>query len=317
MSGPNRTVPGYTHVIGASELGRCIKASVADWSGYEPMPVSDQMQEVFDRGHVHEDECVAAFEARGDRVHDRQMELVIPCTETACVVVHVDGVLRWDDSSSYAPEWGIIQERVLEIKSPSTWHKAEQAFRTDTFTDPYMYRIAWQVSAQMAATGMEAVVACVEDGQVLTFGVEVAPFTPEDIRDRVMTIETLAEEGILPNACEQNDYPCPFAYLHETVRDEADRELDALIDQWAYWDQREKDAKEGKKQAAAQISIHMGDRETYDANRAKVSIYEQAGPSKWDEKLMVADGIDPSRYKKPGSPSVRMKITLREEGASE
>jgi hypothetical protein len=154
----------------------------------------------------------------------------------------------------------------------------------------------------------------VEDGTVRTFGVEIAPFTVEDIRARVNDIEMQAVRGDLPAACTSIDYPCPFVYLHETVRDLPDPELDDFLFRWAYYDRAEKEAKAAKAEMTDAIRDLMGNRESYDSDQWKVSIYEQAGPSKWDEKQMVADGLDPDRYRKKGSPSVRMKITVREEG---
>ena len=53
----------------------------------------------------------------------------------------------------------------------------------------------------------------------------------------------------------------------------------------------------------------MGDRTEITTAASRVSVYEQAGPSKWDEKRMVADGIDPAQYKVAGKPSSRIKIT--------
>jgi hypothetical protein len=157
----------------------------------------------------------------------------------------------------------------------------------------------------------------VEDGEVRQFGIEIPPFTMDDIWARADLICNMADDGVLPEACEQNDYPCPFAYLHETVRDDTDTELDLLIADWAKWDAQEKLAKDTKALAAARVRKAMGDRTSYDSDLWKVSIYEQAGPARWDEARMVEDGIDPESYKKRGSPSVRMKITVRDEEGSE
>jgi hypothetical protein len=139
----------------------------------------------------------------------------------------------------------------------------------------------------------------------------------DEIHDRANMIVDLAEFGDLPAVCEQNDYPCPFAYLHETVRDDTDTELDLLIADWAKWDAQEKLAKDTKALVAARVRKAMGDRTSYDSDLWKVSIYEQAGPARWDEARMVEDGIDPESYKKRGSPSVRMKITVRDEESTE
>ena len=302
MGTPNRQVTGYDIVIGASELGHCIKRLVAHQLGYTPMLPSEQMQAVYDRGHDHEDECVAQMWADGWAIHDRQAEYVIDCGARACVVVHVDGLMH---------NKGLLN-RVLEIKSPATWKNAERAFRTQTFTDPYMHAIAWQVSAQMVATGLEAVIACVEDGTVRTFGVEVPPFSREDILTRVMQILVQMDAGLPPH-CSQDDYPCPYVYLHEPKDVDDDPILDALVREYTVHDDTAKAAKAAQDAVKERIRRHMGDREKVETERAVVSVYEQAAPAKWDTDLMVADGLNPDRYRKQGAPSTRIKITERDD----
>ncbi len=93
----------------ASSLGSCTKAQVALHLGYTAQGTSDRMEALYARGNDHEDACVAAMNADGWNVYDAQAEVVIPISDTAQVVGHLDGKVH--------PAMGTLP-RVLEIKSP-------------------------------------------------------------------------------------------------------------------------------------------------------------------------------------------------------
>jgi hypothetical protein len=296
---PNRVVEGYTHILGSSDYGGCIKASVARLLGYDALPTSERMQTLYDRGHEHEDECVLAMEADAWIITGRQDEAVIDCSDGWGVVIHYDGLANngWDT-------------KVLEIKSPSTWHSFERAVKTNTFTDPYMNRIAWQVSAQMVASGLEAVIACVEEGQVRTFGIETPIYTADEIQARVQTIREYVQAGDLPKVCSSDDWPCGWNYLHEDPPRDIDPALDELGLQRARLLADRKALDLGIKDVEEAFKSHCAG-QNRKTELFTVTTYTQAGPAKWDTDLMEADGVPVDKYRVAGKPSVRTKITTR------
>jgi hypothetical protein len=53
----------------------------------------------------------------------------------------------------------------------------------------------------------------------------------------------------------------------------------------------------------------MADRGTVDTERFRVKVYQQAGPSRFSEEKMIADGINPDDYRVAGQLSPRIRIT--------
>ena len=290
------------YIYRASELGACFKAQVARRSGYTPLDPPAHMLEIFERGNVHEDECVAAMLEHGWAIFDQQRVVEIPVGQVK-VRGHLDGIVE---------EYGVRDDRVLEIKSPNAWRKFERATKEDDWSDPLAQRYAWQISVYMHALQKEALIACVEDSQVHTFVIEKPPISLDDIYQRVNEIEKIASAYLLPTECSSHDYPCPFVYLHEDTDDTVeDTELDKLV---ALYDQAvadEKIAKARKDEYRAAILEMMGDRTKVETASAKVSVYEQAAPARINEDRMRADGINPDDYKVAGSPSTRIKITSK------
>jgi hypothetical protein len=183
--------------------------------------------------------------------------------------------------------------RVLEIKSPKSWAKWEKAHKTGDYSDPLMHKYAWQISAYMAATGLEAVIACVEDGRVKTFGIELPPFSLTQITERVAGMELGVEAGQLPKTCSQKDYPCGFAALcrHEESETVEDADLDGLV--WLYQSaaQAEKDAKVDKDTYRKEIEAHLGEHKSLETASAKVTrVSTRRGTIQKD--LLVELGVD-------------------------
>lgn len=286
-------------VIRASELGGCVKAQIARHMGYEPLPTPEKMQAIFDRGNEHEELCVDAMRAAGYTITHQQHETIIVWGANQ-IVGHLDGVVTIDDS----------HPSVLEIKSPGAWQKFQTAHRTGDWSDPLAHRYAWQISVYMLAMGMEATIACLtDDGDLRTFGIETPPFDEQAVYARIDTIINGAVNRLLPKDCTQNDYPCPVAYLHEAPDVEDDTILDELVFRYEQAAADEKLAKGRKDDLKADIEAHMAGRLKVETASVKVTVYEQAGPARWNEEKMLADGIDPSDYRTVGKPSRRIKIT--------
>jgi hypothetical protein len=275
----------------ASGLGGCLRAQVAGQLDYPELAPPEKFENeagtgYFQRGNEHEVECLAAMNLDEWQYVDNEQEEVVLEVAGAQVVGHLDGKLwtQWPDGRHC---------KVLEIKSPKSWAKWEKAHKTGDYSDPLMHKYAWQISAYMAATGLEAVIACVEDGRVKTFGIELPPFSLTQITERVAGMELGVEAGQLPKTCSQKDYPCGFAALcrHEEPETVEDADLDGLV--WLYQSaaQAEKDAKVDKDTYRKEIEAHLGEHKSLETASAKVTrVSTRRGTIQKD--LLVELGVD-------------------------
>lgn len=304
----------------ASSLGSCTKAQVALQCGYSPLAASDQMEGLYSRGRDHEVECIAALWAQdntlctepgddhdgrwGERLAWDQDQLYVELEVAGAKITgHLDGVMRGPFGMDST--WD-----VLEIKSPQSFHKWEKAHKTGDYSDPLMNRYAVQLSVYMLATGLEAVVACVEEGQVRTFGVETPPYDLSAITTLVAFMEDHVEAGRLPVTCSQSDYPCPVAYLHEKPEYEADEVLDQLVTDREFNRQMVKEWQAKVASLDARIAEYaVTDIET---PTSKVTHYTTTRTT-YDHDAMEKDGIDLSKYATIKE-SQSIRITKKEGG---
>lgn len=288
----------------ASELGACVKAQAARRLGYTPLPPPAKFEEIFERGNIHETLCVDAMHQFGYSIFSQQQEIMIPVGAVQ-IVGHIDGMVE---------EYGILDDRVLEIKAPGAWQKFHDAQKTDTWVDPLAQRYAWQISVYMHALQTEALIACLDGDTIRTFVIERPPHTLDAIYQRVLAIEEIVRGGILPAECSVRNYPCPFVYLHEDPETEDDTELDQLAAAYQQAADQEKAAKATKDQMRDALIRHVTDRDSVDTNGWRVKVYEQAAPARISEDLLRAAGLNPDDYKIPGVASTRIRVTRKEEG---
>lgn len=289
-------------VYRASSLGSCVRALVAQRRGEPENETPSLVQSWYDRGIAHEDECVAAM-AQDWLVTDQQAETETHIAPDVVVRGHLDGICQ-DESGS---------NRVLEIKSPPSWAKWRDAHLRGDYSDPLMSRYAWQISAYMAATGLEAVVACVDDGTVKTFGIEVAPYTVEDIRKRVLSVEFMVETGVWPE-CTSRDFPCPF-FPRQCTHAVEEVAFDPIADSYAaaYMTAKreEKARRDEAEEARAKLLAHLDERDTVTTDTYKVTRYATTRTNR-DFKAIKAAGIDLAPYETT-TESVSLRVTEREQ----
>ena len=291
--------------VRASSFGGCIKAQVAACLGYEPMAPPDRMQEVFDRGHTHEEENAAALRAMGYTIGAEQQEVYLDGpVGLGKVIGHIDGHI-YMDGRSY----------LWESKSPNAWAKFEKAHKTGTYDDPLTQRYAWQISVYMLALELEAYVTCWdEENGVRGFVIETPPYPLTAVEGRLAEIAGWVSSGQLPQLCTVNDYPCPFVYLHEDdVEVVDDPILDQLVAEYDYWAAREKDAGQQKKDYQTAIRDHITRDETVTSGGSKVTRYERKAAARYDMDRMRADNVPVDDYLIEGKPSVQVRITRQEQ----
>lgn len=296
-----------------SGYGGCIRAQVAAMIGMKPMGPPEWLQTIYDSGTAHEDVCIDAMRAEGYEVEDQQREVIIEIDEGVQLVGHLDGTVTRPfipRADIYIPE--NLRRRVLEVKSPNAWGRFQKAHLTNDWSEPLMHKYGFQISGYMHPMGMEAVIACVDDGVVKTFTIEVPPFTLAQIKARIRDIESFAADGKLPTLCSQDDGDgCPFRYLHEGQAEvEEDTALDAMVADYEEYQSRKKDAEELLKIQRTAILAHLGDSMQRVTGSSKVTRYTTTRTS-YDHDAMRADGVDVEKYAKVNESS-GLRVTRRE-----
>jgi hypothetical protein len=308
------------NTLRASALGSCLKAQAAGILGYEPMDVPEKMQVVFDRGHDHEAANDDALIAQFAIIDARQDEVILPISDDWDISGHLDGIIQLSAGAT---------RRVWESKSPASWAKFRDAILTGDYSDLLAHRYAWQISVYMHATGLEAYVTCLPgwgktidemaatgavygEDAVAGFGIEVPPFSIQEIRGRVEQIAGIVTSGQLPVACTSQDYPCPFAYLHESPPVDDDPAISKLVADYQFQDRMVKEWKGKMDATKARITDLLGDRETVTGDVGKVTRYTMTPADKIDRDAMKADGVY-AKYATPGVATTAVKITPKKE----
>lgn len=292
----------------ASSLGSCTRAQAASLLGMKPVPVSDQMQALYDRGNEHETAAVEVMTASGHEVTEQQREVQLAVSPDLVVTGHLDGVVALFDVL-------YLGRRVLEIKAPSTWASFQTAYKRADYTQPYMHRIAVQVSVYMHAMGMEAILACVDDDGLHYFGIEVPPFDLAYIEGIARDVERQVLTGKLDDRCTQVDYPCPYLYLHDAREEEQDEALDALAVEMEACRADVKAAEARYANMQMRIRRALADRTSVRTASYTVTVYDQT-TRRLDEKAMLADGLDIEKYR-VATTSSRLKVTPRSKADDE
>ena len=276
----------------ASELGGCLKALVAKRMGYQGKdidgagsPGGDRLRRIFAEGNLHEQ---AVIDVLRDQyrwmIKDQQrlvtMEVGVP---GAVVMGHIDGI--------GAPEF--LNWCLVEIKTMGA--DGFKEFSKHRWNTPgLVQKYKWQISVYAMALKMQhmLVVKNRNDGAIIIEGPHNSFYTYDDIQTRVLTIETLAESGILPDECDFNNYPCPFEYLH--TEDKIIRK-DSEVDVWGKeylqandevkkWEARRREARELLEKA-------LGDLQKLETiNGTRVVRYEvgpKAGQVRYDIEALV------------------------------
>jgi hypothetical protein len=189
----------------ASGLGGCEKALVAARLNYDASPPPQKLLEVFEAGHKAE----AEFYAKHDTHYTGYQEVVqIEVAPGVYVRGHIDGLVKTP------PTWPRI---VSEIKSQSDdefkkWKPA--AF----VTSPLWKKYTWQFSVYMWAAGnpqggpakLELARVNRETGDSEIHVYSVPWHDLDEIRQRVLRIEALAELELLPSCDEEGEWGCPY-----------------------------------------------------------------------------------------------------------
>jgi len=269
-------------VYRASSLGNCVKALTAARLGYEAFPHPDWLLKKFDEGNAAEPILIDRFLSYYPNVdwymldpndeasygayphvkymntHDGQFTCQIPVGATAVIRGHMDGIAAN----------GTGGRVVIECKAfaASYWDKY-MSKGIEAF--PYY---ATQLSLYMHATGLPGMFVIglknadgiIDDESPLHVDwFDTPPIGLGAIKARVAKIERIAATGELP-ACDQNQYPCQFVYLHdEQEKDEVPEivspELDAFAELYEQGCVLEKEGKGLKEFAKEQIAGLMSD----------------------------------------------------------
>lgn len=290
----------------ASEFGSCLRAQVAKALGFSPREHDDATLALFARGVDHETECLEEMRVQGWLISHEQEEV-----EFLGITGHLDAVGALVHGGAFG------QERVVEVKSPISWAKFEQAYKTDTWTDDLSVKYSWQVSLYQHATGLECVVACLNEGRVKMFVIEKPIHSAAAIDSRIESIEKRV-------ALQALDWPCDtwanprFCQMSAVTgcRDKTlteDEELDGLVNVYRMAKAEADRVGVWLDRARKDVETALGDRDKVSTAYCTVTRYPQAGPFKWDTDAMEADGVDVDKYRLPGAVSSRVKITIRED----
>jgi hypothetical protein len=256
-----------------------------------------------------EEECISVMRADGWKITNEQSEVWL-----GGISGHLDGIIvEGSMGATFGP-----RPPLLEIKSPKSWSHFQDAYKTAVWTDGLAVQYAWQTSIYQHATGLDCVVATLDEGRVKTFVIEQPIHSLDEIQERVALFEmlvALGESHLREMSCDPsaNSWFCQMSAV-TGCRDRIttdDAEIDALVRARAVWKESLDSDKAMYDDLTKQIETALGDRDKVTTGYCTVTRYSQAGPSKWDTTAMEADGIPVEKYKIPGAVSSRLKITVK------
>lgn len=203
-------------VYRSSDIGGCLIRLAAARQGLhknEPRE-GGRVAAVFEAGNEAEDKF---FKENPDLAHYRQLEVVLPITNTVIVVGHLDAFV----------------DGLIEVKSQSD--KEFMEWTWDCWTDHKLWvKYSWQVSVCMLGLGGDygaRVIRYNRDKGVWTTEIVKQPFwTKEQVIERILEVESLACEDRL--VCNTPDFFCPYPFLHSGPEPVIDDRMEGLVSRY-------------------------------------------------------------------------------------
>jgi hypothetical protein len=310
-----QVAPDGTVIYRASALGYCSRRLIAARLEYEPLPPPKDVAARFARGHAVENVVMDLMGSEGWKWFDAQDEVQLRVSKNIVVVGHIDGRC----------EGRVRALAVTDVKSQSK--SAWDAFERDGWESGFFPHYKWQFSVYMHATKLPGrlVRAMVDNvGDVVKLEVTEVPFpfySVEQIRTRVLLLESLAMTGAVPKECDQRDYPCPYFYIpgHDRIADDGTRvtlddpAVTALALEYESMRLAEKVAKERKEVARVALREVVGaDRRVSTKDGIKVTFYDQ-GRTYVDTEEMKKDGVYEKYERKSSSERIRVTVPKAKE----
>lgn len=307
--------PDGTIEYRASALGGCELALLAARLGYDAIPLKADapILKTFAAGHRIEDEVI---EALFPKVKHRQFETRLKVTNRISVIGHVDGIYDGD---------------ILEIKSQNM--EEFERFELNGWEAGLFLKYKWQVSSYMLGFGQSnprlKLVRALRDengewtGKTATTIHPFPFYSEQDIRARILKIESAAQTGVLMATCTPS-FPCPYFYLHEELDREMvdDEGIDILAKEYEAARRAEATAK-GKKEYTRKALREVLSEDDPNllpkittASGAKVTFYSAANARQWDKKKLEEHlksiGKSVEDFQTPATKSERLRVTLPE-----
>lgn len=234
-----------------------------------------------------------------------QIEVVLPITGQILVGAHLDGLGRYK-----AHSW----TTVVEVKSMGD-ATFQQVKRKGWGVGGYFEKYKWQVSVQQLASGRQVIVACVnkKDGEVHYLNRETPWYTLDEIRARILTIESWVRRGELPT-CDVKMYPCPFIYLgceqgEDTTRIVVGDEVEKLARAYKAAKLEEDGAGRKVAELRAKLKNACGTGMKVGNDRVKVTWYMQRNPPRLDKGKVEELGLKVEDVTTQGS-SERVRVEI-------
>lgn len=305
-------------VYRASGLGYCTKRQVALRMDYEPMPVPEDMQKIFDAGNEAEEQCVSLLMDKGRDIFNQQLEVALQITDEIAVVGHIDGQERT-----------LLGDVGIEIKSMSENVYATVPHNHDIWDFAPLYgNYKWQLSVYILALGVPFNVIFwrrrKEDTDVADFfelTIEKPFYTEAEIRARVLGIESQARQGIMPEFCDNKGYPCPVYYVTKCAGEVewGNEEIAALgltykklVEEKKLVEAREKQTRKLLLDAARGDSDAEIVEKKVATDDVSVSFYKgRSKPSVNWEQLLLDFQIDKKDHETPGSEYQAIRVTVK------
>ena len=214
-------------VYRASSLMSCQNMLLMARLGYQGSSPPEHMQKRFDAGHYHEPLILAAYEAKGTTVYNRQGSVDLPIGSKALVRGHIDGMaagqIYVDSINGRRLEEGTIMEvdGLVIVDAKALAQSGFDKWKKNQWRDFPYYE--WQQFIYALGYDAKGIVMAVKnkntDEHVFDYWeMSAMALSKADIVKRVMMIEKLADQGesaLFESKCDPVSYPCPFFMFHQ------------------------------------------------------------------------------------------------------
>jgi hypothetical protein len=323
-------------IYSASEIGSCTKYLVAKRLGFESTPGFGEDIPAFKLGHEIEARVLDYLTQHDWHIQDRQREYLLPIGKNSsgddvAIQCHPDAIgAQTGDPTPYAIEVKSAAEDSYRAWVDRKWECSDLFLR-------YLYQISCYHHASsmpilFVVRSKPKVSSDVEKTHLSMYASCPPLLTLQQIKDRVLDIETRADKYNIPDECDYPNWFCPLSYLHESSKEFEDRpDIEELAREYALVVEEDKKAKLStlsittKRMRLRRKLLEALERdpdaesggESRIIDTGRVKVMATWGPVSrpfpdWDKIMDVLPGVDKKDLQKQAKYGYRLRVNVRD-----